>query len=366
MKRISYLVLGWPTHPSISLYPCFTYHPQIGMSNTLFVLLDGAEDHPNPQMGGRKPYEVAEMPFLHDRARFRYTTTGRGYTHLFLNEFFTGHPPEMARAAIEAMGLGLLDIKDPKRTAYRLSPAEIKDGMVHWSYHTDDFKDRLRETVDRNLCILKDYDPQIRYFIGGRAILTLESDYVPELPGPPVDTPVTDIPGTLGEFIHRIYDDMGGVTDYPWGCGKFGKQYPPVEGLHDLFAVSDSPTALGVCASLGFDFKLVDEVEDRFIVAKEELEHRDVFIHIDEVDEYSHQKDPFKKKDILEKTDRLMEKYFSDTENIIYFVDHGTSSLTGEHILMNVPLWTTIDINRGSEEVLPLNTLVSTLLKNKR
>ena len=34
------------------------------MSNTLFVLLDGAEDDPNPLMDGRKPYEVAEMPYL--------------------------------------------------------------------------------------------------------------------------------------------------------------------------------------------------------------------------------------------------------------------------------------------------------------
>ncbi|MBQ7621222.1 MAG: hypothetical protein IJV02_02270, partial [Candidatus Methanomethylophilaceae archaeon] len=100
------------------------------MGNTLFVLLDGAEDHPHPLLDGKKPYEVADMPFLSSTACHRYTTTGRGYTPLFLNEFFTGHPPEMSRAAIEAMGVGLLDIKDPKRTAYRLSPAEISGGMI--------------------------------------------------------------------------------------------------------------------------------------------------------------------------------------------------------------------------------------------
>ncbi len=336
------------------------------MSNTLFVLLDGAEDHPNPLLGGKKPYEAAEMPFLHDKARFRYTTTGRGYTHLFLNEFFTGHPPEMARAAIEAMGVGLLDIKDPERTAYRLSPAEIDNGMVRWSYHTDEFKDRLIETVNKNLDILRDHDPQIRYFIGGRAILTMKSDYVPELPGPPVDTAVTDIPGELGDFIEKVRTDMGGITDYPWGCGKFGKQYPPVEGINNMLAISNSPTALGICASLGYDFKFVDSVEDRFPAAREALETRDVFLHIDEIDEYGHQKNPIKKKEMLELTDRLMEKHFSDAENIIYFVDHGTSCVTGEHILMNVPLWSTIDIQKREDEVLPLNTLVSTLLKNKR
>ncbi len=336
------------------------------MSNTLFVLLDGAEDHPHPLLDGKKPYEAAEMPFLYDKARFRYTTTGRGYTHLFLNEFFTGHPPEMARAAIEAMGVGLLDIKEPSRTAYRLSPAEIDGNMVRWSYHAEEFKDRLIPIVDKNLCILEKYDPRIKYFIGGRAILTMESDYVPELPGPPVDTPVSDIPGELGEFIESIRKDMGGITEYPWGCGKFGKQYPPVEGLDSLFAISNSPTALGICASMGFDFKFVDSVEDRFPAAREQLEKTNVFLHIDEVDEYGHQKDPFKKKAILELTDRLMEKHFSDVDNIIYFVDHGTSCVTGEHILMNVPLWSTIDIGKSPDEIVPLKDIVSMLLRNKR
>ena len=336
------------------------------MSNTLFVLLDGAEDDPNPQMGGKKPYEVAEMPFLHRKACHRYTTTGRGYTHLFLNEFFTGHPPEMGRAAIEAMGLGLLDIKDPKRTAYRLSPAEIDGDIVHWSYHMDKLKDKLIASVDRNLPILKDHGPQIEYFIGGRAILTMESDYVPELPGPPVDAPFVQLPGELGEFIEAIRKDMGGLTEYPWGCSKFGRQFSPVKGLDNLTAISNSPTALGICASLGYDFKLIEEVEDRFPAAREALDRGNVFLHIDEVDEYSHQKDPFKKKRILEETDRLMEKHFSDVDNIIYFVDHGTSSVTGEHILMNVPLWSTIDLGVEPDEVLPLNTLVETLLSNKR
>ena len=130
--------------------------------------------------------------------------------------------------------------------------------------------------------------------------------------------------------------------------------------------VSNSPTALGVCASLGCAFQHVEKVEDRFPVAKEALKHGDVFLHIDEVDEYGHQKDPFKKKEILERTDRLMSEYFSDVDNIIYFVDHGTSCVTGEHILMNVPLWTTIDLGRKEDEILPLNNLVNMLLTNKR
>ncbi len=159
---------------------------------------------------------------------------------------------------------------------------------------------------------------------------------------------------------------MSGITDYPWGCGKFGKQYEPVKGINNLTAISNSPTALGICASLGYDFKLIEDVEDRFPAAREALEHGDVFLHIDEVDEYSHQKDPFKKKAILELTDRLMEKYFSDVDNIIYFVDHGTSCVSGEHILMNVPLWSTMDLGKPEDEVIPLKDVVAMLLEKKR
>ena len=108
--------------------------------NTLFVLLDGAEDDPVPEYGGRKPLDVANMPFMRSKATHRGFTDGRGYTHLFLNEFFTGHPPEIARAALEGMGLGL-DVRG--RTAYRLSPAIIENGMINWSYHAEEFCDRL-------------------------------------------------------------------------------------------------------------------------------------------------------------------------------------------------------------------------------
>ena len=154
------------------------------MSNTLFVLLDGAEDDPNPEMGGRKPYEVAEMPYLESMAPHRLKTTGRGYTQLFLNEFFTGHPPEIPRAALEALGLGL-PIQDPRRTAYRLSPATVKDGMVHWYYNTAEIKDELEERIMSHMDMLSEYDPAIKFFIEGRAVLTMVSDDVPDLPAPP-------------------------------------------------------------------------------------------------------------------------------------------------------------------------------------
>lgn len=335
------------------------------MSNTLFVLLDGAEDDPHPDLGGKKPVEVAEMPFLESKAPHKYKTTGRGYTQLFLNEFFTGHPPEIERAALEALGLGL-PIQDPKRTAYRLSPARIGDGMVHWIYNTEDVKDKLEQAFMSHYHLLEPYNPAVRFFIEGRAVLTMESDDVPHLPAPPADAPYVDVPGTLGEIVHMIAKELDGATECPWGCGKFGKQYPGFPEINSMTAISDSPTSLGICASLGYNIQLIDDLDSRFPAAVEALEHGDVFLHIDEVDEYSHQKDPFKKKAVLEHTDRMMEKHFPDVENIVYFVDHGTSCVTGQHILMDVPLWTSIDAGIPDGTEIRLDSVVRTLLAHKR
>lgn len=335
------------------------------MNNTLFVLLDGAEDDPNPLLDGKKPVEIAEMPYLESKATHKLKTTGRGYTQLFLNEFFTGHPPEIPRAALEAMGLGL-PIQDSKRTAYRLSPATVKDGMIHWYYNTAEIKDELETRIMSHMDMLEKYNPAIKFFIEGRAVLTMESDDVPDLPAPPVDAPYKDVPGDLGKLVMTVASEMGGVTGYPWGCGKFGKQYAPFPELAPMVAVSDSPTSMGICASLGMETHIEDDLEARFPIAQEALERGNVFLHVDEVDEYSHQKDPFKKKAVLEKTDRLMEKYFPDVENIVYFVDHGTSCVTGEHILMDVPLWTSIDTGLPDGSMIELKKVVQTLLTHRR
>lgn len=329
--------------------------------NTLFVLLDGMEDDPHPLLDGKKPYEAAKMPFMYKKAKHKFHTTGRGYTQLFLNEFFTGHPPELPRAVLEAMGLGM-NISG-RRTAYRMSPAEIKDGMIHWSYHAHVFCDELMSTMMKNFHILQEYDPQIEFFLNGRAVITMNCDDVPDLPAPPVDAPFKEVPGALGRFVMKVAEEMGGITDYPWGCGRLAKQYPPFECIRKMTAISDSPTALGVAASLGHDIRLINDVEERFPVAKKALERGNVFLHIDEVDEYSHQKDPYKKIEILERTDRLMEEYFSDAERVIYFVDHGTSCVTGEHIIMNVPLWTNIETDMPEGELIPLDQVIPRLMR---
>ena len=327
--------------------------------NTLFILLDGAEDHDIPQFGNKRPLDVAEMPFFRNSGKFKGSTSGKGYTHLFLNEFFSGVPPEAPRAAIEALGLGM---NVEGKTAYRLSPAWIRNGMVEWEYNLDDIREIIMKTTREHLHMLDDLDPEISFFLSGRSILTLRSDEIPITPSPPVPSPHTQIPGRIGAFVDSIAKELDGLTSYPWGCGKLPKERKE-PFIRNMTAISNSPTALGVSVMMGYKRIYLTDIEERFIAAKKELENNDVFLHIDEVDEYSHQKDPAKKVRVLEFTDRMLRKYFTGQENIMFFVDHGTSSLTGEHLLMDVPFWTSFEIREG---YVPLDELIPTVLNGKR
>ena len=114
-----------------------------------------------------------------------------------------------------------------------------------------------------------------------------------------------------------------------------------------------------MAATLGHHITFEEDLGSRFPIAKRLLAEHDVFLHLDEVDEYSHQKDHMKKIAVLERIDSLMEEYFSDAGRIVLFVDHGTSCVTGEHILMDVPFRTNIecfgDGNRfATGEVVPM------------
>jgi 2,3-bisphosphoglycerate-independent phosphoglycerate mutase len=322
---------------------------------TLYVLLDGAEDHCIPECNGKKPLDVAHMPFFRSVCKERGHTTGREYTHLFLNEFFAGVPPSSSRAAIEALGLGM---RMDGRTAYRMSPARIKDGRIEWIYDLDEIGEVIKKAAYDNMHILEGMDPETEFFLSGRAIITMVCDDIPDLPAPPNTADFVEVPGPLGEFVMSIADELGGITLYPWGCGRASVTGPPF--IRRMTAVSNTPTALGISRSLGYDIRYVRDIDERFRTARDELERNDVFLHLDEIDEYSHQKDPPKKVRILEHMDRMFSKHFSKDDRIVFFIDHGTSSVTGEHILMDVPFWTSFHCGIDMKHI-PLHMVVPSI-----
>lgn len=309
------------------------------MPNALFVLLDGMEDDPIPELGGRKPFETADMPFIRSKCPHLNRTHGRGYTQLFLNEFWTGHPPETPRAALEAAGLGM-DVSGGRK-AFRMSPARIEGAMVRWAYGVDDLAQCIERSLGDNLGILSARNPEIRHLEHGRSVITMECpEPVPDGPQAPADGPYVEILPELTELAEAVADDCGGLTVYPWGIGAPSGQHPCYPPIRNMQAVSNSPTALGVSATLGHRIHFVAGLEQRPPLARDLLGEGPVFLHFDEVDEYSHRRDHMRKIRVLESIDALMEKYFSDAENMLFFVDHGTSCLTGEHILTDVPFRT--------------------------
>ena len=70
-----------------------------------------------------------------------------------------------------------------------------------------------------------------------------------------------------------------------------------------------------------------------------------------------------KKVEILETADRLMSKYFSGHPRIFYFVDHGTSCVTGEHLPITVPFWSNYGTDIEDGEMVPLNALVNRMMR---
>ena len=70
-----------------------------------------------------------------------------------------------------------------------------------------------------------------------------------------------------------------------------------------------------------------------------------------------------KKVDLLEEVDALMEKHFSDAERIFYFIDHGTSCVTGEHLPVTVPFWTTFETDIKENELVPVGQIINRLFR---
>ena len=69
------------------------------------------------------------------------------------------------------------------------------------------------------------------------------------------------------------------------------------------------------------------------------IKQEDVFLHVEETDDVSHKRAPREKVELLESVDKELMHYAKSFSKcrIAVIVDHGCSSVTGEHIVMKVP-----------------------------
>lgn len=310
----------------------------------LLILLDGAADERISIFNNRTPLEAAHKEFMDGLAREGKvgTTDGKDYTHTFLLELLTGKPYDIPRGVIEAYGLELPIGED--RVAYRLTPAKVHDHNVEWYYNiTCDEEMFLQRAIIKNRSKLAGMDPKILAYHGGKGVLTVKGDKIVDLPKPPGPAQLRgeDL-GAFEEFARGVRDSTGGIALLPWGGGQ-GKVAVDVRreisSVPDLAVISKSPSALGVGNFLGMETRRVQGFKEGIKVAGQLLEKGDVFLHIEETDDVSHKRNPKNKLRLIEEIDRELNRYvknFCDAQ-VALLIDHGASSITGEHMRMKVP-----------------------------
>jgi len=346
----------------------------------LIILLDGAADERISIFNNRTPLEAAHKVFMDGVAKEGKvgTTDGKDYTHTFLLELLTGRPYEIPRGVIEAYGLELPIGED--RVAYRMTPAKIRDGHVEWYYNiTCDEEMFLQRAIIKNRSKLMAMDPKIIAYHGGKGVLTVKGEEILDLPKPPGAATLTSQElGPFQEFADGVNQNTGGITLLPWGGGR-GRVAVEVRReitkVPDLFVISKSPSALGVGRFLGMETRRVSGFKEGIKVASQMVDKGDVFLHIEETDDISHKCNPKSKLQLIEDIDRELghyEKYFKDCQ-VALLIDHGASSVTGEHMRMKVPFavrggkWKgagKASFHENGGEHFPLGTLLDSILED--
>lgn len=308
------------------------------------ILLDGAADERISIFNNRTPLEAAQKDFMDGLAREGKvgTTDGKDYTHTFLLELLTGKPYEIPRGVIEAYGLEL-PIGEG-RVAYRMTPAKVRDGHVEWYYNiTCDEEMFLQRAIIKNRSKLSHMDPKMLAYHGGKGVLTVAGNDILDLPQPPGPARLTaEELGPFQEFAKGVTESTGGISLLPWGGGR-GQVAVDVRReitkVPDLAVISKSPSALGVGKFLGMETVRVPGFKEGIKIAAQLLDQQDVFLHIEETDDISHKCNPKNKLRLIEEIDREMTRYakrFRECQ-VALLIDHGASSITGEHMRMKVP-----------------------------
>ena len=268
-------------------------------------------------------------------------TEGRPYTHLYLLELLTGNRLETPRGLVEAVGLGVP--VEPHQVAYRFSPAYIYDSKVDWAYRvTPDLTESLQGSMVQHLDMLGDLNPRLYFYEDGRGVMTVDSEDVVAFPMPPTPVDNASFPmEQFGGYIHQVASETDGLTVIPWGGGSLarlsGQKVLPE--ARNLVMISKSPSALGVGGLLHIRRDVVDNMWSGFQEAFRLLGSGDVFMHVEETDDISHRRAPDQKVSMLKEVDDLLMENLDRLigHRVALIVDHGTSSISGQHLRTSVP-----------------------------
>jgi 2,3-bisphosphoglycerate-independent phosphoglycerate mutase len=363
---------------------------------TLFLILDGLGDEPNPALQGQTPLQAAATPTLDLLA-------GLGG----LGQIMTTHNPEKAASTNEGLlallgqpemgktiGRGLLEALGggiplaPGAVCFRGNMATIQaDGIL-----ADRRAGRIRAGVEDLLIDLQDiklpggirgrifagHEHRVIVVLQGAGLSSKVSDTDPGgeamvqrmlVPEPLDQTPeaarTTDALQAMLQHArvvlgaHPLNQRRRVQGEFPANCiitrgaARIGDLPDPRHSPNTAALVSGCPTALGVARVVGMDGaippgvtgNLDTDVDAKFSAAAQLLEQREfVAIHIKGTDIAAHDRRPLEKRDFISRIDAALGRFLRDnpavTEGlrVVVSADHGTSCLSGNHIPDPVPL----------------------------
>ena len=359
---------------------------------TLFLILDGLGDEPNPALGNRTPLAAATTPTLRRLAALggqgqvatssdpEVPSTSGGIMALL------GPPdqPKVGRGAFEALGQGIPIPTDAVMFRGNLATVNTDGSIV------DRRAGRIRAGVNDLLSELREVP--LSAGIVGRIYPAHEHRVVVVLSGPGLSSAVTDTDPGDGASVLRVADpvplddtpEAGRTADalrellaivrerlgrHPLNAARTASGAPAANAILTRGAspapprrneddwrgaiVSGCNTALGVGRFLGLKGassvlmtgNLDTDLDAKFRTAGELLNEMDfVAVHIKGADVAAHDCRPLEKRDFLSSVDAALGLFLeqrpdlSGSLRVVVSADHSTSSISGRHQPGPVPL----------------------------
>ncbi|MEM2636916.1 MAG: 2,3-bisphosphoglycerate-independent phosphoglycerate mutase [Candidatus Korarchaeota archaeon] len=355
------------------------------MKAVLFVM-DGLGDWPIPELNGRTPLEAADIPNMN-----RLSKEGINGMHYGLRPGIpvgsdTGHlaifgydPFETysGRGAFEALGAGF-ELKKGD-VAFRANFATVENGVIvdRRAGRSDYMMKELSASIDG--IKIEDVEIIFKHTVEHRGVLILRgsglsknvSDTDPHGANVAPLKPVPTAPDgektarVLAKFLEQAHSVLSAHEGNKKRMEKGIKpanvvllrgagtlpHIKPLDELYHINAVCIAGGALykGVAKAVGMRVlevpgatgKYDTDLKSKGLYAVKELEQGTdfVFIHVKATDNAAHDKNPLKKKEMIEKVDReLIPQIMNTAELIVVTGDHTTSSITGEHTGDAIPL----------------------------
>ncbi|HEY6722782.1 MAG TPA: alkaline phosphatase family protein [Polyangiaceae bacterium] len=393
-SAVDFLSRELPIEDPESLAPRPSVAPPANAIPTLFLILDGLADEPNPVLDGRTPLAAARTPTLRRLA----ASGGQGRVHTARSTDLTPSTDEgimallgarvdagkFGRGMFEALGLGIPI--HPDAVLFRGNLATVgNDGAI-----LDRRAGRIRDGVQDLLAELGNIP--LSGGITGRIYPTHEHRVLVMLLGSGLSDQVSDTDPGGTHAVERVHSPRPldkspeaartaqalrellaiaaqKLARHPVSQGRLARGLPPVNAILTRGAarppatraehrwvgamVAGCNTALGVARYVGLKTarsismtgSLDTDLAAKFRSAGELLEDNDfVVVHIKGTDVAAHDRRPLEKRDFIERIDRALGEFLqshpalSGKLRVVVSADHGTSSITGDHLPDPVPL----------------------------